>query len=198
MSDRRIGILGGVFDPVHLGHLSVAVLAKESFGLEQVLFVPSGTPPHKLAVAASSDDRLNMLKLALAGTEGFGIWDGEIRRGGYSYTIDTLNELQALYSGARFYFIIGTDNLTQIHKWRRFEEIIGRVTLCVAKRPGHGFERAEALASADIEGFPGPEWGASSTMLRGYMKSGRSCKFLIPDAVLNYIKERGLYEYNSR
>jgi len=197
MAHRRIGILGGVFDPVHLGHLSVAVLAKESFGLEQVIFVPSGTPPHKLTVTASSDHRLNMLELALAGVEGCGVWDGEIRRGGYSYTIDTLSELGALYPGARFYFIIGTDNLTQIHKWRKFEEIIDKVTLCAAKRPGHSLERPEALAAATIEGFPGPEWGASSTMLRGYMKSGRSCKFLIPDAVLNYIKEKGLYEYNG-
>jgi nicotinate-nucleotide adenylyltransferase len=198
MAYGKIGILGGIFDPVHLGHLSVAVLAKESFGLERVLFVPAGTPPHKLAVAASSDDRLSMLKLALDGIDGFEIWDGEIRRGGYSYTIDTLNELEELYAGARFYFIIGTDNLTEIHKWRKFEEIIGKVTLCVAKRPGHSLKRTEALASAAIEGFLGPEWGASSTMLRGYMKSGRSCKFLIPDAVLNYIKEKGLYEYHVR
>jgi len=185
-----------VFDPVHFGHLSVAVLAMESFGLERVLFVPAGTPPHKLAVTASCGDRLNMLKLALDGVDGCGIWEGEVSRGGYSYTIDTLNELEALYPGARFYFIMGTDNLTQIHKWRRFEEILGKVTLCVAKRPGHSLERTEALAAANIEGFPGPEWGASSTMLRGYMKSGRSCKFLIPDAALNYIREKGLYEYN--
>jgi nicotinate-nucleotide adenylyltransferase len=193
----RIGILGGVFDPVHSGHLAVALLAKEHFGLNEVIFVPSGAPPHKSGVVVSSDDRLNMLRLALEGVEGCGIWDGELRRSGYSYTIDTLNELGGLYADAKFYFIIGTDNLTEIANWRSYEEIIARVTLCVAFRPGYGADRPEALAAADIQAFPGPMWGSSSTMLREYMGKGRSCKFLIPDAVLGYIRDRGLYGYSS-
>ncbi|MCL2183756.1 MAG: nicotinate-nucleotide adenylyltransferase [Chitinispirillia bacterium] len=193
MADRRIGILGGVFDPVHFGHLSVAVLARESFGLDEVLFVPSGTPPHKSAVTATPGDRLNMLKIALDGVDGCSVWEGEVRRDGYSYTIDTLNELGGIYGVEKFYFIIGTDNLTEIHKWRSAAEVIGRVTLCVARRPGHEIIRTEALASADIREFPGPQWGASSTMIRDYMKDGHSCKFLLPGAVWNYIKEKGLY-----
>jgi len=198
MPERRIGILGGVFDPVHCGHLSVAALAMESLGFERVIFVPSGTPPHKLAVAASPDDRLNMLRLALAGIGGFDIWDGEVRRGGHSYTIDTLKELSGVYAGAKFYFIMGTDNLSEIHKWRAFEEIVGMVTVCVAKRPGYDAVRPDTLARAVIETFPGPEWGSSSTMLRDYLKSGLSCRFMIPDKVLAYIGERGLYGYSRR
>ncbi|MCL2218878.1 MAG: nicotinate-nucleotide adenylyltransferase [Chitinispirillia bacterium] len=194
MADRRIGILGGIFDPVHFGHLSVALLARESFGLDEVLFIPSGAPPHKTSVAASPAHRLNMLKLALDGVDGCGIWEGEISRGGYSYTIDTLKELSGVYGAGKFYFIIGTDNLPVMHKWRSFEEIIGRVTLCVARRPGYESVRTDALASADIREFPGPEWGSSSTMLRDYLKGGHSCRFLMPDAVLGYIKENGLYE----
>lgn len=193
----RIGILGGVFDPVHNGHLAVALLAKEHFGLNEVVFIPSGAPPHKSAVTASPDDRLNMLKLALAGVDGCSIWDGELRRGGYSYTIDTLNELGGLYKGAKFYFIIGTDNLTEIAKWRSYEKVLERVTLCAAFRPGYGADRPAALASADIQEFPGPMWGSSSTMLREYMGKGHSCKFLIPDAVLGYIAEKGLYGYSQ-
>jgi len=195
-ADTRIGILGGVFDPVHCGHLAAALLAKEYFGLDEVLFVPSGSPPHKPAVAVSPDDRLNMLKLALAGVDGCGVWDGELRRGGYSYTIDTLNELGGRYAGAKFYFIIGTDNLPEIAKWRSYEEILSRVTLCAAFRPGYAADRPEALAAADIRDFPGPMWGSSSTMLRGYLGKGHSCKFMIPDAVLEYIREKGLYGYS--
>jgi nicotinate-nucleotide adenylyltransferase len=189
----RIGILGGVFDPVHCGHLAVALLAKEHFDLSEVIFVPSGAPPHKPAVAVSPDDRLNMLKLALEGLDGCGVWDGELRRSGYSYTIDTLNELGELRGGAKFHFIIGTDNLPEIAKWRSYEGIIERVTFCVAFRPGYDLCRPAALAKADIQDFPGPVWGASSTMLREYLGKGRSCKFMIPDAVLGYIKDRGLY-----
>jgi len=193
---RRIGILGGVFDPVHCGHLAVALLAKEHFGLSEVLFVPSGAPPHKPAVAVSPDDRLNMLKLALTGLEGCGVWDGELRRSGYSYTIDTLNELGGRYAGAKFYFIIGADNLPEISKWRSYEDILTRVTLCVTFRPGYETDRPETLAAADIQSFPGPMWGASSTMMREYLGNGRSCKFMIPDAVLEYIREKGLYGYS--
>jgi nicotinate-nucleotide adenylyltransferase len=198
MADKRIGILGGVFDPVHFGHLSIAVLARESLGLDEVVFIPSGTPPHKSSVTASSDDRLNMLRLALDGVDGCTIWEGEIRRDGYSYTIDTLKELGGIYGVGRFFFIIGTDNLPEIHKWRSAAEVIGKVTLCVAKRPGHDIVHADALMTADIQEFPGPEWGASSTMLRDYLKNGRSCKFLIPDAVLGYIKEKGLYGHQHK
>jgi len=195
--NRRIGILGGVFDPVHCGHLAVALLAKEHFGLSEVVFVPSGAPPHKPAVVVSPEDRLNMLKLALTGVDGCGVWDGELRRSGYSYTIDTLTELGERYAGAKFYFIIGTDNLPEIAKWRSYKEIIARVTFCVAFRPGYELGRPEALAAADIQDFPGPMWGSSSTMLREYLSKGHSCGFMIPDAVLGYIRDRGLYGYSN-
>ncbi|MDR3013079.1 MAG: nicotinate-nucleotide adenylyltransferase [Chitinispirillales bacterium] len=195
MTDKRIGILGGVFDPVHCGHLSIAVLAREYFGLDKIIFIPSGIPPHKFDVTTSSDDRLNMLKLALDGIDGCEIWEGEIRRGGYSYTIDTLKELGDIYGGAEFYFIVGTDNLTDIPKWRSYEDIIKLITLCVAFRPGYEFDRPGELSLAKIETFPGPEWGASSTMLRKYIKNGHSCRFMIPDATLAYIRKKGLYGY---
>jgi nicotinate-nucleotide adenylyltransferase len=190
--------LGGVFDPVHHGHLSLAVLAKESFGLGEVIFIPSGTPPHKSSVTASPDDRLNMLKLALSDVDGCGIWEGEVYREGYSYTIDTLKELGAIHGVDKFYFIIGTDNLIEIQKWRAFEDIIDRVILCVAKRPGYDINIPDILTSANVKEFPGPEWGNSSTLVREYIKNGLSCKFLLPDAVIKYIKEKGLYGYSHR
>ena len=195
---KKIGILGGTFDPVHNGHLAVAALAREHFGLEQIVFIPTGTPPHKSTVTATPDDRLNMLERAIAGADWCNIWEGEIRRGGYSYTIDTLKELDIIYTGAKIHFIIGADCLADIHTWHSYEDIIKIVTLCVVSRPGYDIERSAALASADIKIFPGPDWGVSSTMLRGYIKNGYSCSFMIPGAALAYIKERGLYGYTSR
>jgi nicotinate-nucleotide adenylyltransferase len=201
MSDRRIGILGGVFDPVHCGHLAAAVMAKEEFGLGRVIFIPSGMPPHKSSVTASCDDRLNMLKLALDDMGcGFDVWEGEIRREGYSYTIDTVKELREVHGDdVEIYFIIGADNLADIPKWHSYEDIVKMVTVCVVERPGYEFDGClEALgAAAKIKTFPGPLWGLSSTVLREYLRDGRSCKYLIPDAALGYIGEKGLYGYLS-
>ncbi|MDR2579322.1 MAG: nicotinate-nucleotide adenylyltransferase [Chitinispirillales bacterium] len=192
---KKIGILGGVFDPIHCGHLAVAAMARESLGLDRIVFIPSGTPPHKSSVTAASDDRLNMLRLALADVNWGDIWEGEIRREGYSYTIDTLRELDIVYEGAKIYFIIGADNLADIHRWHSYDEIINLATLCVTERPGYDLERLDTLAAADIKTFPGPEWGLSSTVVRSYIKSGYSCMFMIPDAVFTYIRDRGLYGY---
>lgn len=190
---RRVGILGGVFDPVHFGHLSIAELAMGSFGLERVIFVPAGTPPHKQAVTTSAAARLKMLKLALANTPYFEIWEGEVNKNGCAYTVDTVSELSGVYPDAKLYFIIGADNLTEILTWHYSDEILNKVTLCAAKRPGFDITRPDALINADIETFDSPEWGLSSTILRKYFKTGLSCKFLAPDAVLAYIRENGLY-----
>jgi nicotinate-nucleotide adenylyltransferase len=195
---KRIGILGGVFDPVHFGHLSIAELARSSFHLEQVIFVPAGTPPHKQAVSTPASERLQMLKLAIADTPHFGIWEGEVNKTGCAYTVDTISDLRGVYPDARLYFIIGADNLTEILTWHYSDEILNKVTLCVAGRPGFDIARPDALKDADIAVFDSPEWGLSSTILRKYLKSGLSCKFLAPDAVLAYIRENGLYGHSQQ
>jgi nicotinate-nucleotide adenylyltransferase len=109
-----------------------------------------------------------------------------------------LKELSDIYGGAKFYFIIGTDNLPEIKKWRAWEDVVKRITLCVAKRPGYDIDIPDTLTSADVKTFPGPEWGNSSTLIRDYIKNGHSCKFLLPDAVIGYIAEKGLYGYINR
>jgi len=195
---RRIGILGGVFDPVHFGHLSMAELARSNFGLDQVIFVPAGIPPHKQSVTTSACDRLKMLRLALADHPYFTIWEGEVNKSGCAYTVDTISDLSGEYPDAKLYFIIGADNLSEILKWHYSNEILSRVTLCAAKRPGYDIKRPDAMRDADIEMFNGPLWGLSSTILRDYLKSGLSCKFLTPDAVLAYITENGLYGQQSQ
>lgn len=191
---RPIGILGGIFDPVHHGHLAAAQLAAEYFNCEKVLFVPAGVPPHKLSsVTASSEHRLSMLRSALAGNDRAAIWVNEIERGGVSYTIDTLDELAEAYPGVPLCFIIGADNLHEIHTWYRYTDILERVTLCVTDRPGFSMEVPETLRHATIKTFPSPNWGLSSSRIRQLLAQGHSGKYLLPQSVQEYIMKYGLY-----
>lgn len=190
----RLGILGGIFDPIHYGHLACAELAWQHCRLNKVCFVPAGLPPHKkISVSVAPGQRLRMLELAVQGNPGFCTFDGELRRDGYSYTIDTLVELARLYPGHDQYFVIGSDNLTEIPSWHRWPEILERVVLCVAARPGYSFSPPDELHEARIEVFPSPEWGLSSTMIRSYLKRGLSCRYLVPPTVLDYIAQEALY-----
>jgi nicotinate-nucleotide adenylyltransferase len=171
MNNPATGILSGIFDPVHNGHLATACFAKEHFNLGNMLFIPSGNPPHKRdEVIASSSDRLMMLHLALAGEPGTSILDNEIQRPGLSYTIDTILEIRSRYD--QLYFVIGSDNLHEICSWYRYKELLGLITICVAHRPGSSLIIPSELAGADIRVFPSPEWGLSSTMLRSYLMQG--------------------------
>ncbi|HEX2955776.1 MAG TPA: nicotinate-nucleotide adenylyltransferase [Chitinispirillaceae bacterium] len=192
--NRPIGILGGVFDPVHNGHLAIATLAKEYFNLQTVLFIPSGNPPHKNSVTATAVHRLEMLKIALKETPWAQIWDNEVRKNGYSYSFDTMCELKAIYKKPLF-FIVGSDNLNEIPLWHRYKDFLSMITLCVTERPGFNNDQIpDELKEAEIKWFPSPEWGLSSSMIRSMLCKGYSCKYLIPDDVLGYIKENRLYD----
>jgi nicotinate-nucleotide adenylyltransferase len=188
-----IGILGGIFDPVHCGHLATAKLAQEYFNLEKILFIPAGTPPHKRAPRAAAKHRLAMLELGIGKIPGFEIWKGELSRNGWSYTVDTLKELKKRHPRAPFYFIIGSDNIKEIPRWHNFRELLTLATFCVAHRPGHSMHIPPELAEMNLKPFPGPEWKLSSTMVRRYLAKGYSCDFLLPPKVLAYIKEHRLY-----
>lgn len=192
--ESRIGILGGSFDPIHSGHLAVAQLAYEHFALEKVYFIPAGTPPHKTEkVTVSTRHRLTMLRSAVKGNKAFCIWDGEIKRGGVSYTVDTLHTLKTLHPDSQFYFIIGSDNLFEILTWRKYKTIIKMVNLCVTHRPGYSMRIPHELSSAEIIDFPSPEWGISSSIIRSYIARNISCKYMIPQVVIDYIQKNGLY-----
>ena len=188
-----IGILGGIFDPVHYGHLAVAKLAREYFHLDKIFFIPAGRPAHKSTPCAHALHRLAMLKSGIGKIPGFEIWQGELRRKGPSYTIDTLRELQKQYPGAPLYFIIGSDNLTEIPQWHNFRAVLKCAVFCVAHRPGHSMRILPELASIRIKRFPGPEWNLSSTLVRQYLSAGYSCEYLLPPKVIEYIKKHGLY-----
>jgi nicotinate-nucleotide adenylyltransferase len=198
MPKAPIGILGGVFDPVHNGHIAVAQLALDYFGLDTVYFVPTGRPPHKGSVIASPADRFAMLQAAVKGRQGLKICDGEVQRKGVSFTIDTILTFKKWAPGREIFFLIGSDNLTEITSWRRYREILDNVVLCVAHRPGHSARVPAALQGARVRRFSSPEWGISSTMVRSYLASGLRCCALVPDGVLGYIRQHGLYRRSVR
>jgi nicotinate-nucleotide adenylyltransferase len=188
-----LGVLGGTFDPVHNGHLAVASLAREALGLEKIIFIPSGNPPHKsTTICASASDRLNMLRCALEKEKDAIIWESELRRPGVSYTIDTLHELLREFD-CPLCLIIGSDNLQEICYWHRYQEIIGLVSFCVAHRPGYSDLIPEELSGATVKFIPSPRWGISSSMIRSYFSQGYTCKHLLPSAVIDYILEKKLY-----
>ncbi len=193
-SSSRIGILGGSFNPVHLGHCAVAQLAGEHFSFDIVYFIPAFIQPHKKqCIAVSADHRLAMLKKAVEGNSSFRIWDGEIRRGGISFTSDTLLTLRKMHPEAGLYFIIGSDNLSEILTWHRYKKILTLVTLCVAHRPGYAIRIPQELSQATVIPFPSPEWGISSTKIRTYLAQGKSCRYMLSEEVTEYIRRNNLY-----
>ena len=194
-SQSYIGILGGSFDPVHYAHCAIAQLALEHFALEKIYFIPADIPPHKrVTVTVSARHRLTMLRKAIEGNRAFCIWDGELKRKGVSFTVDTLYELKKVHPDAHLYFIIGSDNIPELLTWKRYKTILSMVTLCITHRPGHAMRIPPELSKAKIATFPSPEWGISSSMIRSYIAQGISCRYLMTDAVIEYVQKNKLYK----
>ena len=190
----RIGILGGTFNPMHIGHLILAEEAREKLGLDKIIFVPTALPPHKedLNIAPAAD-RLKMIKLAIEGNKYFAVSDIEIKRQGRSYTIDTLSELKRKYSRDELYFIIGSDLLKYLNEWKDLTQIIKMVKFLVATRPGYPLEQIPnyiqtlAIRAVDVSGFE----------VRQCVRENKSFRYLVPDKVFGYINKRGLYGERS-
>ncbi len=211
-----IGIFGGTFNPVHMGHLRVAEEIREAFRLEKIYFIPSSTPPHKDAVVAGApEERLKMLKAATRGSGFFKVSALEVKRGGVSYTIDTLKRFERLFD--EVYFIIGVDAFRQIDTWHRYEELFYHANFIVMTRPatanvdipGMLPERVRGkLARFDDEEGEGvyrhesgkriylhrvTQLDISSTKVRELLKEGRSIRYLVPPGVEKVITQRRLY-----
>jgi nicotinate-nucleotide adenylyltransferase len=201
MSGDKIGILGGTFNPIHLGHLIIAQDAMEEFGLDRVRFIPAAIPPHKtVAGNVSATHRLAMLRLGIRGNPQFEIDRTELDRGGTSYSVDTLAELRRREDDTRFFFIIGADSLRELHTWREVERLVDLCTFITVARPG--FEAKPAtdphLSRAVAKRLRqhvlhGHACAISSRDIRARIARGASIRYLVPDAVGRYIHAHKLY-----
>lgn len=183
----RIGIFGGTFDPVHVGHLAIAQAALESARLDRVIFVPARRSPLKdRGPLASEADRLAMLEAATKGEPRFAVSRVELERGGPSYTVDTL---EALTAEGELHLILGSDALAELPRWRSPERIRSLAGILVARRPG----APEPDTAAGAVAFDAPHLDISSRELRARVKRGLSLRYLVPDDVWRHIERRGLY-----
>jgi len=188
---RRIGILGGTFNPVHIGHLAIAQTVLDELGLNKVIFVPSNLPPHKRKKnVVSARDRYQMIRLAVKGNSCFDVSDFEIKRKGRSYSIYTVNYFLKQFSGKiKFFFIIGSDMVPGLTSWKQIEDLRKKVTFVAVNRKG--FEKAKSRSKTrKIDTL---DLGISSSYIRRCLKSGKTVKYLLPENVLNYIRKRTLY-----
>jgi nicotinate-nucleotide adenylyltransferase len=189
---QRIGLFGGSFDPVHLGHLLVAQSAREELRLDRLFFILAARSPFKPGREPTpAQQRLRMLRLALAGWDWCEVDDQEIKRGGVSYTVETVRNYITGWPGAELFYLIGADHVSQLHKWRDAEELARLAKFVVIPRPG------EASASLPppfrgqrLAGFP---IAASSSQIRERVKAGLPLEPLLPGAVAELIRNNGLY-----
>lgn len=196
----KVGIMGGTFDPLHIGHMMAAETARESYGLQEVWFMPSHIPPHKHEAGATGEDRLAMVQEAVKDHPSFGILDWEVVRGGVSYTLETVISLQEEYPQHEFYFIVGADMVQYLPKWQGIEELVKRLIFIGVGRPGTPLDLgllpgfiAERVLLADM-----PLVDLSSTMLRARAAEGKSIRYMVPDAVFDYVQRSGLYGVQPR
>lgn len=197
---QRIGILGGTFNPIHLGHVIAAQEVLYKMKLDSIIFIPSGSPPHKNdSQLASARDRYEMVKLAIKDNDNFLISDIEINRIGKTYTYDTLVELHKMYYGNKLYFIIGFDALREIDMWRKAEDLFKLTEFIVVNRGNRSgemeyeIEKKESLYGGKIHVVDIPNIGISSTEIRRRLKEGEAIRYLVSDDVMNHIKTKGLY-----
>ena len=200
MEKSRIGILGGTFDPIHIGHLVTADFIMHKLELEKIIFVPAGQPPHKKSdKMASADDRYFMTVLATSDNPSFVVSAVEMERNGISYTIDTLRDLSNIYKNAELYFIVGTDAVADIPAWENAAGLLDYCRFVAATRPGFSsaIEKVKEFFGQENSGrilqIDTPELEISSTDIRERVAQGRSFKYIVPLSVEQYIKKYGLY-----
>ncbi|WP_290033774.1 nicotinate-nucleotide adenylyltransferase [Ligilactobacillus cholophilus] len=186
---KRIGILGGTFNPIHLGHLIIADQVLDQLDLDKVLFMPDNIPPHiDHKKAISAEKRLKMLELATQDNPKFGVEDYEIKKGGISFSIDTFRELTKLHPENKYYFIIGGDMVEYLPKWREIDELVNLVQFIGVRRPGFSTKTKYPVIWVDV-----PELAISSTLIRQKIKQGCSINYLVPKEVEEYIQKENLY-----
>jgi len=189
---KKIGILGGTFNPIHFGHLGIAHAAFEKLKLDKVIFIPSNMPPHKSSKnLIPGEERYKLIQKAIKDLPCFEVSDLEIKREGTSYSIDTVLSLEKSYKRkAKFFFIIGSDSYPTLNTWKRINEILQIVTFIVVNR--HGIKKIKPKIKAQFIDMP--ELDISSTFVRKRITSGKTVEHLIPEAVIKYINKNKLYK----
>ena len=204
MKSRKIGIMGGTFNPIHYAHLLLAENAREQFGLDRIIFIPSGQPYMKVQKedenVPSGELRYQMVKMAIQENPYFTCSRIEIDRPGKTYTVDTLHELQKMYPGDELFFIMGADSLLSMESWYQFEDIFQMAAILVTVRDDTDekeltdvITRMKSKYLADIRMVMTGRMDISSTMIREKIKTGKSVRYLLPEDCVEYICLKNLY-----
>lgn len=185
---KKVGILGGTFNPPHIGHLIMANEALHAAGLDEVRFMPNYIAPHKEVHGANAEQRLQMTRLAICGSDKFRVEDFEISQGGVSYTVDTMSKMIQREPETMFYFIIGGDSIEGLPTWHRIDELAKMVRFIGIRRPGYVHDTLYPVLLIDS-----PELHLSSTMLRDRVAAGGTISYLVPEKVEAFIRKERLY-----
>lgn len=199
---KKVGIMGGTFNPIHIGHLIIAEQAKEQYDLDKVLFMPVSKPPHKIGEDIEEDiNRVAMVRMAIQDNPYFELSLFEVNRQGLSYTAETLRQLTKLYPNTEFYFIMGGDSLVAIETWKEPKTVLelGNILACTRddvddKRLTEEIRYLKDKYHVDIRKLIIPQIDISSTMIRERIGNDLSIRYMVPDSVYAYIKDHGLYE----
>ncbi len=200
---KRIGIMGGTFDPIHIGHLILGETAYHQFHLDNVLFMPAGNPPHKQdrENRATDSQRVEMVRLAIASNPHFTLSMEEMHREGYSYTYRTLERLKKRYPDTEYYFILGADSLYTFDEWKEPARILGACTILVGTRNHTSDEKLDRVIEhlekkyhGQIEKLESLNIDISSKMIRSWIEKGRSLAYYVPDQVIEYIQKNNIYK----
>lgn len=190
---RKVGLLGGTFNPPHIGHLIMANEVKHALQLDEVRLMPTSIPPHKADPSdATPEQRLQMVELAVTGIPGLTASSFEVDRGGVSYTFDTMKTMIEQEPDRDFHFIIGGDMIDMLHEWYKIDELMKIVTFVGVGRPGTIGETSFPVTMVDV-----PEIDLSSTLIRDRVRTGGTIKFLVPDSIVTFIRQEGLYGYRD-
>lgn len=207
-----IGILGGTFDPIHIGHLRTALDVQQCLSLEEIRFIPCGEPPHRVAPVATAIQRLSMVRAAIATQEKFKLDDREIKRKGPSYMVDTLASLRQDFNDKSFCLLLGTDAFNGLEQWHRWQQIFEHANIVVMQRPAikghnelnkrlmsllkHRLVDADELKRKQNGGIafvPVTQMDISATNIRQQWQQGKDIQFLLPDSVLTLIRQQHIY-----
>ena len=196
----RMGIFGGTFDPIHHGHLVIAEQVADVLGLERVIFVPSGVPPHKdfASVKAPAEDRYAMVEVAVRGNKRFTVDRIEVDAGRAMYSVETVPLLKERYEGDEWFFVSGADEVSNLLQWRDPDGFLAEARMVAATRPGYDISNLDHLA-AELENFDRilpvqcTRLDISATTIRRMVSEGKSVRYLVPEAVYEIIYDRGLY-----